>query len=129
MTYEPKFSTATLKRAAKVGRIGAQIDMNVGPVRENAQQFGDMVFFMLSNGPDVCIIRCTRYAYFVEYYYDAHRGCFNSDYLMIKNVRNFLLYLKKHNFKDFDIWDTKIAESLQEDSAEFEDFSGEDSLT
>ena len=125
----PKFSTATLKQATKIGRIADKIGIDVGPVRDNAEEFGDMVFFMLSNGPDVCIIRCTRYAYFIEYYWDAHRGGFEVDYLMIKNIRNFLFYLKKHNFQDFDIWDAKITESLQEENAElegqFEDFFGE----
>lgn len=125
----PKFSIDTLKRATKVGAIAKKIGMDIGPVRDNAAQFGDMVFFMLSNGPDVCIIRSTRYAYFVEYYWDAHRGGYESDYLMIKNIRNFLFYLKKRKFVDFDVWDARITESLEEEDAElegqFEDYFGD----
>ncbi len=130
MKNGPKFSTTTLKQATQIGRIAKKIGMDVGPVRDNPDKFGDMIFFMLSNGPDVCIIRCTAYAYFVEYYWDAHRGGFDSDYFMIKNIRNFLFYLKKRNFEDFDTWDAKITDSLQEEGAELEgqleDYFGED---
>lgn len=121
MKNEPKFSINTLKLAIKIGHIAKKIGMDVGLVRDNPKKYGDMVFFMLSNGPDVCIIQCTRYAYFVEYYWDAHRGGLNSDYFMIKNIRNFLFYLKKRNFVDFDTWDTKITDSLQKNGVEFEE--------
>ena len=120
MKNGPKFSTATLKRATKIGSIATKIGMDAGPVRDNPEKFGDMVFFMLSNGPDVCIIRCTAYAYFVEYYWDAHRGGLEIDYFMVKNIRNFLFYLRKRGFEDFDIWDAKITDSLTEEGAELE---------
>ena len=120
MKNGPKFSTTTIKTAAKVGNIALSIGMEIGPARNNAEELGDMIFYMVSNGPDVCIIRCTPYAYMVEYYYDAHCGGYEADYFMIKNIRNFLLYLNKRKFVDFDVWDAKIVDSLIEEDLEID---------
>jgi len=107
-----KFSTETLRAATKIGKITIAMKFNIGDARSNIELFGDMLFFMLSNGPDVCILRCTKYAYFIEYYKDAHRGMNGVDYFMVKNVRDFLFYLRRNNFIDFDTWDKKIQDSL-----------------
>jgi len=123
---KPKFSIETLKRATKVGNAAKKMDLEIGPVRDNAEEFGDMVFFMLSNGPDVCILRCTRYAYFIEYYWNAHRGGQDADYFMVKNVRNFLFYMKRNKFVDFDIWDTRIEESLNQGDTTVEEMVDDD---
>jgi len=113
------FSIKTLQTAAKIGEIARKINLNIGPARNNVREFGDMIFFILSNGPDICILRATCYAYFVEYYNNAQVSDENVlreiDYYMIKNIRNFLFTLKRKNFIDYDIWDARIQDAQNND--------------
>ena len=115
MSNMKDFSIKTLRMAAKIGEIAKKIELDIGPARDNVEYFGDMIFFILSNGPDICILRATCHAYFVEYYNNAQVASNDisreTDYYMIKNIGHFLKTLKNKDFINYDVWDARIQDS------------------
>ena len=91
-------SLPTIKRARKLADNALKADMNPGTVRWVDNK--DMLFFMLTNGPDLCVTFCAPTCYLVEYHSEDETGWLDEDYFMLKNIRNWLFYLKRNGFHD-----------------------------
>jgi len=91
-------SAETINRAARVAESALKIDLNPGTVRWVDGK--DMLFFMFTNGPDLSIIFCSPYSFFVEMHTEDEYGGLHENYLMIKNIRNWLFWLKRNNFQN-----------------------------
>ncbi len=112
----PEISLATARKAYKCGRNAENIGLDIGPVRFQGSQWGNVIAFYVSNGPDIVVIFCSEHLYFAEYYHGAHTGGTDYTFLAIKNIRNFLYYLKRKRFVDFDKVDSEIKDAHSPDT-------------
>lgn len=91
-------SVETIRRAGRLAKNALGIDLNPGTVRWIEGK--DLLFFMLTNGPDLSIIFCSPSCYFVELHRETEDGELFEEFLMIKNIRNWLFYLRRNNYHD-----------------------------
>ncbi len=91
-------SAATIARARKLAKNALEIDINPGTVRWVDAK--DMLFFMFTNGPDLCIVFCSPTCYFVELHTEDEFGELHENYLMLKNIRTWLFFLRRHKYHD-----------------------------
>lgn len=89
-------SAATIKKARLLAKNALEIDINPGTVRWVDGL--DMLFFMFTNGPDLCIVFCSPSSYLVELHTEDDCGDLNENYFMLKNIRNWLFYLRRNAF-------------------------------
>lgn len=91
-------SDETVTRAVRLAKNAVKADINPGTVRWVDGK--DMLFFMFTNGPDLSIIFCAPDAYFVEMHTEDEFGGLHENYLMLKNIRTWLYYLKRNGYHD-----------------------------
>lgn len=114
----PKISKKTQDKAIKLGKVAESLSINPGYIRFNNED--DFMSYWFTNGTIYLIVFCTPSCYLAEIYTKDKEAPteYSAEYSAVKNIRNFLLYIRKSNLISFDSYfnnlDIHDVETLRE---------------
>lgn len=122
MTGDGKnISAATREKALVLIECAKGIGINPGTFRFNNTQ--DVVSFWFTNGLLYIIIFCSPHGYLIEIHSSDQLSALS--YGIVKNIRNFLFFVRKKKLECVDEYFTKLAESVELDDEDLRDIVDE----
>ena len=111
-------SPKTREKAITLAENAQAVGIKPGTIRFNNKD--DFMCFWFSNGLKIVIVFCTPYCYMVEIH-STKDGENEPQYVLPKNIRHFLCWLKKENMVSFDEYYKELAELIDMGDEEIND--------
>ena len=104
---------ATREKAIALVECAKKIGLNPGNTRYNSSS--NFMSYWFTNGLRYIIVFCQPNGYMAEIYETNDDGEIESQFSAIKNIRNFLLYIKREKIQSFDDYFNELSEFVDMD--------------